>query len=164
MDRLTASRIGALVTALSVFAVDRYSKHVVETRLSPDDVRPIIPGFFNVVRSDNPGIAFSMFNDTSSPYHRPALVVFSVVAIGVLAWMLWKIDKLDRFSAVGLSLIFGGAIGNLFDRIRVGAVTDFLDFYVRDYHWYVFNVADSAVCIGAGLLILSMFVTRSHAK
>jgi len=81
-----------------------------------------------------------------------------------MAAMLWKIDRLDRPSAVGLSLIFGGAVGNVYDRVRTGAVTDFLDFYVRSYHWYVFNLADSAICVGAGLLLVSMFLTRQEAK
>ena len=69
-------------------------------------------------------------------------------------------------SAIGLALIFGGAMGNVFDRVRAGAVTDFLDFYVRTYHWYTFNVADASICTGAGLLMLSMFLStrREEAK
>ena len=58
----------------------------------------------------------------------------------------------------------GGAVGNVYDRVRVGAVTDFLDFYLHSYHWYIFNLADSAICVGAGLLLLSMFVTRDHQE
>jgi len=91
-------------------------------------------------------------------------VLLSVIAILILAAMLWKIDRLDRLSAMGLSLIFGGAVGNVYDRVRSGAVTDFLDFYVRTHHWYIFNLADSAICTGAGLLLLSMFMTRSQRE
>lgn len=133
---------------------------MIETHLAPDTVKPVIAGFFNLVRSENPGIAFSMFAEDSGRWHTPALVILSVVAILILAAMLWKIDRLDRMSAMGLSLIFGGAVGNVYDRVRSGAVTDFLDFYVRSYHWYIFNLADSAICVGAGLLLLSMFLTR----
>jgi len=158
------SRAAAVATAVGVFALDRWSKWMVLTHLGPDDVKQVIPGFFNIVHSENPGIAFGMFADGSGAWHTPVLVVFSIIAVGILAAMLWKIDRLDRSSAVGLSLIFGGAMGNLFDRVRVGSVTDFLDFYVRSYHWYCFNVADSGVCIGAGLLMLSMFLTRPEAK
>ena len=156
------NRVAAGAIALGVFAADRLSKRMIETNLAPDTVKPVIPGFFNLVRSENPGVAFGMFAEDSGRWHTPALVLFSIAAILVLAVMLWKIERLDRMSAVGLSLIFGGAVGNVYDRIRSGAVTDFLDFYVRSYHWYVFNLADSAICIGAGLLLLSMFLSRSQ--
>ena len=164
MTSHAASRIAASVIALGVFAADRWSKWMIETHLSPDTMKAVIPGFFNLVRSENPGVAFGMFSEDSGRWHTPALVLFSVAAILVLAAMLWKIDRLDRLSGVGLSLIFGGAVGNVYDRVRAGAVTDFLDFYVRSYHWYVFNLADSAICIGAGLLLLSMFLTRREAS
>jgi signal peptidase II len=158
------SRIASAAIALGVFAVDRWSKWMIETHLSPDSLQTVIPGFFNLVRSENPGVAFGIFSEGSGPWHTPALVLFSVAAICILAAMLWKIDKLDRVSAIALSLIFGGAVGNVYDRVRAGAVTDFLDFYIRSYHWYVFNLADSAICIGAGLLLLSMFLTRQEAN
>ena len=160
MSGNSVGRIAAFVIALAVFAADRWSKWLILTNLDANSVRPVIPGFFNLVRSENPGVAFGMFADDSGPWHTPALVLFSGIAILILAAMLWKIDRLDRLSAVGLSLIFGGAAGNVYDRVRAGTVTDFLDFYVRSYHWYVFNLADSAICVGAGLLLLSMFFAR----
>jgi signal peptidase II len=156
------SRIAAALVAIGVFAADRWSKWMIETHLAPESVKSVIPGFFNLVRSENPGVAFGMLADDTGRWHTPALVLLSVVAILILAAMLWKIDRLDRASAVGLSLIFGGAVGNVFDRVRSGAVTDFLDFYVQTHHWYIFNLADSAICVGAGLLLLSMFMTRNH--
>jgi signal peptidase II len=88
------------------------------------------------------------------------LVVVSLVAVLILAAMLWRIEKQDRYTAAGLSLIFGGALGNVYDRAHAGTVTDFLDFHAGAYHWYVFNLADSAICVGAGLLILSMLFTH----
>jgi signal peptidase II len=156
------TRVAAAVVALAVFGADRWSKWMIETHLAPDSVKAVIPGFFNLVRSENPGIAFSMLADDAGRWHTPALVLLSAIAILILAGMLWKIDRLDRPSAVGLSLIFGGAVGNVYDRVRSGAVTDFLDFYVRTHHWYIFNLADSAICVGAGLLLLSMFMTRGQ--
>lgn len=158
----TFSRVAAAAVAIGVFAADRWSKWLIETHLGADTVKTVIPGFFNLVRSENPGVAFGMFAQDSGRFHTPALVLLSIVAILILAAMLWKIDRLDRLSAVGLSLIFGGAVGNFYDRARVGAVTDFLDFYLHNYHWYIFNLADSAICVGAGLLLLSMFLTRSQ--
>jgi signal peptidase II len=152
------------VIAISVFGLDRWSKWLVETNLGFDSVKTVIPGFFNIIRSENTGVAFSMFAEGGGRWHTIGLVTLSLAAILVLAFMLWKIERLDRISAVALSLIFGGAIGNVWDRVYAGAVTDFLDFYFGTYHWYTFNVADSAICTGAGLLMLSMFLTRNHEE
>jgi signal peptidase II len=149
-------RIVAFLIAISVFGLDRWTKWLVETQLNVYDTRTVIPGFFNIVRSGNPGVAFGMFSGSSSQTHTLVLVGLSLAAIGLLAGMLWRIERLDGASAIGLALIFGGAMGNVYDRVRAGSVTDFLDFYAGTYHWYTFNVADTSICIGAGLLILSM--------
>ena len=156
-------RTFAFVLAFGVFALDRWSKWMVDKNIGGSDSRTVIPGFFNIVRSQNPGVAFGMFAETTSHSRTPVLVGLSVVAVLVLAAMLWRIDRLDAPSAAGLALIFGGAVGNFFDRIRVGSVTDFLDFYTGTYHWYTFNVADASICTGAGLLILSMFLAQRTA-
>jgi signal peptidase II len=149
-------RVFAFLIAISVFGLDRWTKWLVETQLNVDDTRTVIPGFFNVVRADNTGIAFSIFANASAQWRLPLLIGLSIVAISLLAGMLWRMERLDGASAVGLALIFGGAMGNVYDRVRAGSVTDFLDFYAGTYHWYTFNVADTSICIGAGLLILSM--------
>ena len=153
-------RITAFLIAVGVFGLDRWSKSQIENHFTAVDTRPVIPGFFNLVRSENPGVAFGIFADSASHSRTPMLVGMSIVAIFVLAFMLWKIDRQDSSTAVGLSLIFGGALGNVYDRIHSGVVTDFLDFYAGSYHWYTFNLADTSICIGAGLLILSMLVTN----
>ncbi len=80
----------------------------------------MIPGFFNIVRSQNPGVAFGMFAESASHSRTPILIGLSIVAVLLLAGMLWRIDRLDTPSAAGLALIFGGAMGNVFDRVRVG--------------------------------------------
>jgi signal peptidase II len=151
-------RITAFLLAIGVFGIDRWSKWLVESNLGAEDLKTVIPGFFNIVRSENPGIAFGIFQDNPTHSRTLILVLFSIVAVLLLAALLWRIDRLDTPSAVGLSLIFGGAMGNVYDRIHVGRVTDFLDFYSGTYHWYTFNIADSAICVGAGLLILSMLI------
>lgn len=160
----TFPRIGAAAIALGVFALDRWSKWLVEKSLDFESVNVVIPGFFNIVRAGNTGVAFSMFAEGSGKWHTPALITLSLGAIAVLAMMLWKIHRMDRISAIALSLVFGGAIGNVYDRVAAGAVTDFLDFYVGTYHWYTFNVADVAICTGAGLLLLSMFLSRGQQE
>jgi signal peptidase II len=158
-------RIVAFVLALGVFALDRWTKFLIETHFGSYDTKTVIPGFFNLVRSQNPGVAFGIFSETSAAARTPILIGLSVVAVLLLAGMLWRIDRLDTPSAAGLALIFGGAVGNVFDRVRAGSVTDFLDFYAGSYHWYTFNVADASICTGAVLLVLSMlFLQRSGVR
>jgi signal peptidase II len=157
-------RIVAFLIALGVFGLDRWTKWIIQTRFSAYDTKTVIPGFFNIVRSENPGVAFGMFADSSSASRTPILIGLSIAAVVLLAGMLWRIDRLDAFSAAGLALIFGGAMGNVFDRVRLGSVTDFLDFYTGAYHWYTFNIADASICTGAGLLILSMLKSHKHGE
>jgi signal peptidase II len=149
-------RFTAFLIAVGVFALDRWSKWLVENSFGAWDTKTVIPGFFNIIHSENPGVAFGMFAANTSHSRTLLLAAMSIAAILILAVMLWKIDRQDHLTATGLALIFGGAIGNVYDRVRAGSVTDFLDFYAGSYHWYTFNVADTAICIGAGLLILSM--------
>lgn len=160
----TLSRPSAAAIAIGVFVIDRWSKWMVETHLTFDSVKIVIPRFFNIIRSENTGVAFSMFAEGGGRFHTIGLVTLSLTAIAVLAFMLWKIERMDRISAVALSLIFGGAVGNVWDRMIAGAVTDFLDFQFGSYHWYTFNIADSGICVGAGLLLLSMFLTRNQQE
>lgn len=147
-----------LAIAAAVFALDRWTKWIIETTFSPFDTKVVIPGFFSIVRSENPGVAFGLFANSTSKYRTGALILFSVVALGILAWMLLRADERDKYTPFGLALIFGGALGNVFDRIRIGRVTDFLDFYVGSVHWDTFNVADSAICVGAGILLITMWI------
>ena len=158
-----ARRVAAFLTAGGVFALDRFSKWLVETRFGPYDTKTVIPGFFNIVRSENPGVAFGIFASEPSHSRAPLLIAVSVIAVVVLAAMLWRINRQDGYTTMGLALIFGGALGNVFDRIRGGAVTDFLDFYAAGWHWYTFNIADASICTGAGLLILGMLLSDRHA-
>jgi signal peptidase II len=157
-------RLVVVAIAAAVFAVDRWTKWIVETNFSPFDTKVVIPGFLSIVRGENPGIAFGLFQESTSKYRTATLIAFSVGAIALLAWMLRRADRMDRWTAIGLALIFGGALGNVFDRVRTGAVTDFLDFYFGNVHWYTFNIADSAICSGAVLLLLAMWLRPAHLK
>jgi len=147
--------------AILIFILDRWSKWLIETRFGPWDTKVVIPGFFNIVHSENPGVAFGILAEGASRARTLGLVGVTIVAVGALGWMLWKAN--DRISSLALALITGGALGNLYDRIHAGAATDFLDFYAGRYHWYTFNLADSAICIGAGLLILTMLTAPKKA-
>jgi signal peptidase II len=149
-------RLAAFGLAGLVFALDRASKWLIETRVSVTDTYNVIPGFFDIVHSRNRGVAFSMFHDSTSPWRTTLLILVAVAALTVVGTMIWRSQGADRMTVLGLGLIFGGAMGNLFDRAMWGAVTDFLDFYVGSLHWPAFNVADSAVVIGGGLLLLDI--------
>jgi signal peptidase II len=142
--------------AAAIFAFDRATKSIIEARFSAFDTLTVIPGFFDIVHARNPGAAFSMFADSTSPWRPVFLIGLSLAALVFVAGILRKASSLDRPTAFGLSLILGGALGNVFDRIVSGAVTDFLDFYIGDWHWPAFNVADSAIVIGSGLLLISL--------
>lgn len=147
-----------VLTVVTVLA-DQYSKAWIIERIPHYGVEPLLPSL-NLVHLHNTGAAFSMFRSA------PALAfvtLASVVCAGILAW-LWRHPTGERLSAAGLCLIMGGAIGNVIDRLRLGHVTDFIDFYVGNWHFAAFNIADAAICTGAALLILEMLQEMRAAK
>ena len=149
-------RLKSYATAAAVFILDRFTKRLIENNLSFMDTYRVVPGFFDIVHSQNRGIAFGLFNDGNSNWSTGLVALFSVAAVLVIAALLWNAARIERLSLAGLSLILGGAAGNLFDRIAFGRVTDFLEFYVGNYHWPTFNVADSAITVGVALMILDL--------
>lgn len=150
-----------LLIALAVFSLDQITKAVVEARIPLHDVRQVIPGLFRLTHVKNRGAAFGIFADSPSELKIGLLIVVSLLAVGLVLALLWRPQPAERHTGVGLALILGGAIGNLFDRLVHGSVVDFLDFYLRGYHWPAFNVADSAIVAGAGLLVLDMLRSPS---
>jgi signal peptidase II len=132
----------------SVFVLDLLSKVLVRARMPLGSEIALLP-FFSIVHVTNTGIAFGMFQNNNR--------VFAVVGVAVAAALIvyaLKIYRDDRASGLLMALIVGGAIGNLFDRVVHGRVTDFLDFYAGPHHWPAFNVADSAICVGAAFLFV----------
>ena len=154
------SRVKAYALSATVFGIDRVTKALIEAHVSPFDVHPVIPGFFDIVHSQNRGVAFGLMNDSTSAWRTAVLIVFSAAALLLVAGLLWRASRLDRWTATGLALVLGGAAGNLFDRILWGRVTDFLEFYIGDLHWPTFNVADSCIVIGSGLLLLELLRSK----
>ena len=142
--------------AAAVFALDRLTKLLVEARIGFEDTVKVIPGFFDIVYSRNRGVAFGIFNDSAFQWRTALLVGASLVAAVVVGWILRRPERLDRCTFWGLALVLGGALGNVYDRIVAGQVTDFLLFYVGDYQWPAFNAADSAIVVGSGLLLIDL--------
>ena len=149
--------------AALVVALDRLSKWLVETYVSAMDTYRVIPGFFDIVHSENRGVAFGFLNDSNNEWQTTVLILFSLAAVIFVSAMLWRPERLDRTSFWGLALILGGAAGNVIDRILFGRVTDFLDFYVGSYHWHTFNLADSTIVIGSVLLLIDLLRPKRRA-
>jgi signal peptidase II len=156
-----SARAFYLLVALIVVVLDRCSKHLVAQRISLYRHIQIIPGFFSLTHTENTGAAFSLFADSTGPWKTGLLIGFSVIALVVVSILLWKNHHAHMATGIGLSLIMGGALGNLWDRVVSGRVVDFLLFYVKRYQWPVFNLADSAIVVGAGLLVLEILFHKS---
>ena len=164
MSRPPAMRKFHFLMAFFVVAVDRLAKLAVERQIPLHDGIQIIPGFFRLTHLENRGAAFGLFADSPSRWTVAALVLFSLMALVVVSMLLWKNSQTVSTTGIGLSFILGGAIGNLWDRLTAGHVTDFLLFYVGQYQWPAFNVADSAIVIGAGLLVYEIVFTKAPAR
>jgi signal peptidase II len=139
-----------------VFAGDQATKALVVESIPEHAVVPVIPNFLNLTHVSNAGAAFGLFSDSPSPWKTAVLILLSVALLVAVVSFVWRVRRLQWEAGVGLALILGGAFSNLLDRIRVGRVVDFLDIYVRSYHWYTFNLADSAIVVGACFLILQV--------
>ncbi|OFV94594.1 MAG: signal peptidase II [Acidobacteria bacterium RIFCSPLOWO2_02_FULL_61_28] len=136
-----------------VLLLDQATKAVIVARFSGYTVVPVIPGFFRLVRVENTGMAFGLFSDSSSP------LAFWLLTL--VAFLLWKDSTSSSLGGLALAVILGGAAGNVVDRLARGKVIDFLDFYIGRHHWPAFNLADSAIVIGAVLLLLDLARART---
>ena len=164
-------RLRWLALTLAVALLDRASKAWVESRPADYFPRVVIPGYLNIIFSRNPGIAFSFFSDPTSNKTGYLLIAGSIAIIAAISWMLVASRHLNTLSAAGLALLLAGAAGNVTDRIVHRAVTDFIQVYVKFIPlpilnpWPTFNVADSAVTIGAMLIVFDiLFGRQSSAK
>ncbi len=156
MNKHSARAIHFLL-ALFVVLLDRWTKRLVAAHIPIyNHGIQVIPGFFRITHTENTGAAFSLFADSPSHWKTAMLISFSVLAMIVVSVLLWKQSRALTMTGIALSLILGGAVGNLWDRVASGRVVDFLLFYVKTYQWPVFNLADSAIVIGASLLVLEI--------
>ncbi len=154
------SRVIYAAIALVVFVGDQATKSVVENSIPEHTLIPVLPRCFNLTHTKNAGAAFGLFSDSPAPWKMALLIVISAALLVTVVSVIWRSRRLRWEAGVGLALILGGALSNLVDRIRLGRVVDFLDFYFRSYHWPTFNLADSAIVVGAGFLILQVIYSE----
>jgi signal peptidase II len=156
MSRATL-RLSYLVVSAVVIVLDRLTKLFVarHVELNFGSV-PVIPNFFSITHVENTGAAFSLFAEWPQRVRVPLLVGFSTVAMFVVCYLLWNSATKFTWSGLALAFILGGAVGNLYDRLLFGRVTDFLHFYVGFHTWPDFNLADSAIVCGAALLLIDL--------
>lgn len=152
-----------LLISLAVLVVDQWSKWWIERRLDLHDSIPIIPGCLDFTHVSNTGVAFGLLPAHGDLTATLLLTLLGLVALGVIGYYFLRTPADHRLLLISLSLVLGGALGNLLDRIAAGAVTDFIDFYVGGWHWHTFNVADSAITIGIVLMALELLLTRRRA-
>ena len=150
-----------LLVALAVILMDRISKWLVAKNIVLHDSVVLIPGFFRLTHVQNPGAAFGLLSESPAGWKVGVLILFSLAALVVVSALLWKNSHAVNSTAIGLALILGGAVGNLWDRLATGRVVDFLDFSVSGYHWPAFNIADSAIVVGALLLVGEILFSKS---
>ncbi|WP_031495339.1 signal peptidase II [Bryobacter aggregatus] len=162
-----ARRALAFAIVAAVFLLDRGTKYWIETKVSLYDTIEVIPSVFNIVHARNRGAAFGILNTSPEWVRLLVLVGLALCILAMIASMLWQATRRDAPSSLvnrlSLALVFGGAIGNLYDRILKGSVTDFLQVFLGSYEWPSFNVADSAITVGATLMAIDLiFLSRKQ--
>jgi signal peptidase II len=148
-----------VLIVLAVVALDQLTKRAVQRAIGLHETRSVIDGVLSLTHGRNPGIAFGVLSEGSLPFQAVALTVLGLLAVVALSIYALKVPPAQRLRLTALSLVIGGAIGNLIDRVRYGSVVDFIHVYWRTHQWPDFNVADSAISVAVVLLILEGFVS-----
>jgi signal peptidase II len=147
-----------LLVGVGILLMDQWTKNVIQQKLFLHQAVEVIPGFFNLVHVRNTGGAFGIFGGDRGGIGSFLFVAVSLIAIGSILFLFHKVKEGEKTLSFSFSLVLAGAVGNLIDRLRYGEVVDFLDFHLFSYHWPAFNIADSAICVGIGLMILELWV------
>ena len=156
-------KLGYLAASGAVFLIDQTTKAWAIRRLHFGGEKEIVPGFLNFAYAQNTGVAFSML-DEHGDAGRWGLSVVAFIAAALVLYFFWRTPRSDDRILGSLALLFAGIVGNVVDRSRLGFVVDFIDVQFGSWHYPTFNVADMAICIGAGLLILDMFLSKKNPK
>jgi signal peptidase II len=148
-----------LCTAVGVIAGDLLTKWLAFRCVDPYMPQGVIPGFLNLVSVQNPGAVFGIGKGKENFF-----ILFTLVASAAILWAVWKYGRMSRWLTFGLGCVFGGAIGNVWDRLSLHHVRDFIDVYVGRHHWPAFNIADSAICVGAAILVIHSFLSPGSRR
>lgn len=159
---MTLRRPLELWIAAVVILLDQATKILVLRRLEFGESISVIRGFFDLTLVHNTGAAFGVLNAVDFPFKTAVLSVVAIAALAGIAWYTMTLPAGPWLARLGLALIVGGAAGNLLDRLRLGYVVDFVDLYWADWHFWAFNVADSAITVGAGLMLLDLLAVGRH--
>jgi signal peptidase II len=149
---------------LAIVAIDQLTKLLVRTTLPIHSETPIVPGLVNFTHVQNSGAAFGFLNAADFPFKTALIAVIATTALVSVGLYSAKLAHQQVTARIGLALIIGGAAGNLIDRVMVGSVVDFVDVYWRTWHFWAFNVADSAITVGVAIMILDMLGLGSHVS
>jgi signal peptidase II len=152
--------IGLLL--LSIVLLDQATKFVIDHTLPLHHSIPVIENLFSLTYIRNTGAAFGIFSGSHESFRRPFLILFSLLAIGFILRLLWRLPDTEKGLIMALTLILGGAIGNLIDRVVYGEVIDFLDFYWSSFHWPAFNFADSFITIGVVITLFRLMMAKGN--
>lgn len=154
-------KLGYLAIAGGVFMIDQTSKAWATRSLRFGGDMPVISGFLNFAYAQNPGVAFSMLDDHGDA-GRWGLSVVACVAAALVLYFFWRTPRSDDRILGSLALLLAGIVGNVTDRVRLGFVVDFIDVQFGSWHYPTFNVADAAICVGAGLLLIDLVLTKKR--
>ena len=145
-----------------IIILDQLTKHHIQKALRLNESIVVIDDFFSLTYIRNPGAAFGFFANQTAQFRSVFFLSISAVALTLLIFFFLQAPKEDLSALIAISLLFGGAVGNLLDRLRMGEVVDFLDFYIGQFHWPAFNVADSAITVGISLLMFNLFLQKKE--
>jgi signal peptidase II len=143
-----------------VLVLDQWTKHLVSSHIRSRSIITVVPGFFNLTNVRNPGAAFGILAHFPGFWRSAFFITITVVAVAVIAWLVWKTR--DPLLLSAYSLIAGGAVGNVIDRVRHGEVVDFIQWHVKSYYWPSFNIADTAISIGIGILAIDLLFRKER--
>jgi len=150
--------------AFSLIVADQITKALVRQAVPLYDTRPLISGFVDFVHVRNEGVAFGLLNTLDLRNKWVLTTALATAALAGIAYYARHIRQEERFARIGLSMVLGGAIGNLIDRVYAGYVLDFVDVYWRDWHFWAFNVADASISVGAVLVFVDLLLVKRHAS
>ena len=158
------NKVAILAVFLVSLALDQITKYIIQTKMLLHESITISENFFHITYILNRGAAFGLFSDSSESFRKPFFIILSVLAVSGVIYFFIAYARDNTLNQIALALILSGAVGNLIDRIFLGVVRDFIDVHWYNLHWPTFNIADTSICIGTGLLILGLYKEDNKKK